>query len=44
MMRVGGGAPLIILSTSAEREQGPKVQLQNINAAKVFSIKLKTIV
>jgi hypothetical protein len=36
MMRVsGGGTPLIILSKTAEREQGPKVQLQNINAAKV---------
>ena len=36
MFRVGGGAPLIILSKSAEREHGSKVQLQNINAAKVW--------
>jgi hypothetical protein len=35
MIRVGGGSPLIILNKSAEREQGPKVQLLNINAAKV---------
>jgi len=34
MLRVGG-TPLLVLSKSAEREQGSKVQSQNINAAKV---------
>lgn len=42
MFRMGGGAPLIILSSSAEREQGPKVQLQNINAAKMVADVIRT--
>uniref|UniRef100_A0A1I8AX64 Protein kinase domain-containing protein n=1 Tax=Meloidogyne hapla TaxID=6305 RepID=A0A1I8AX64_MELHA len=36
MLRVGG-TPLLVLSKSAEREQGSKVQSQNINAAKVLN-------
>lgn len=31
----GAGAPLIIINKSAERDQGHRVQQQNISAAKV---------
>jgi hypothetical protein len=39
MLRVGGSSPLIILSKSVERESGRDVQLQNINSAKVRTIR-----
>uniref|UniRef100_A0A915MR08 T-complex protein 1 subunit gamma n=1 Tax=Meloidogyne javanica TaxID=6303 RepID=A0A915MR08_MELJA len=41
MLRVGG-TPLLVLSKSAEREQGSKVQSQNINAAKMVADVIRT--
>lgn len=35
MIRGGGGAPVIVVSQKTQREQGHRVQLQNIATAKV---------
>lgn len=35
MMRGGASAPVFVINQQTQREQGSKVQLQNIQAAKV---------
>lgn len=34
-MRGGAGAPVFVINQNTQREQGSRVQIQNINAAKV---------
>ncbi|KAI6234125.1 T-complex protein 1 subunit gamma [Aphelenchoides fujianensis] len=42
MMRGGAGAPVFVVSQNTQREQGHRVQLQNINAAKNVADVIRT--